>query len=186
MSVRRSHGAMDSGDFPLHMVVAVADNHVMGLADGLPWKLSRDLQRFKRLTMGHAMLMGRRTFDSIGRVLPGRTTIVLSRQEGYTIEAGFVASSIDTALSLIPSSMLPFVVGGAEIYKASWARVGVLHVTRVRARIAGDTLLEPLALEDFRRIELEHAPADPKNDWPTDYECWVRNELVPHALPSLG
>lgn len=161
------------------MVVAVADNHVMGLADGLPWKLSNDLQRFKRLTMGHAMLMGRRTYESIGRVLPGRTTIVLTRQSAYRVEGGLVASDIDAALALISPSTIPFVVGGAEIYRATWPRVGVLHITRVRANVHGDTLLDPLALEDFRRIEQEHVPADAKNDWPSDYECWVRQEWIP-------
>jgi len=178
MSVHRSLRSLDNREFPLHMVVAVADNHVMGLGNGLPWKLSADLQRFKRLTMGHAMLMGRRTFDSIGRVLPGRTTIVLTRQSGYTATSAIVAHGIDDALSMIPAGIVPFVVGGAEIYRAAWPRVGVLHITRVRADIPGDTFLEPLDLSDFRRIEVEHVPADLKNDWPSDYECWVRQDSL--------
>jgi dihydrofolate reductase len=165
---------MDNRNFPLHMVVAVADNHVMGLGNSLPWKLSTDLQRFKKLTMGHAMLMGRRTFDSIGRVLPGRTTIVLTKQTDYTASGATVAHGIEAALGMIPCGIVPFVVGGAEIYRAAWPRVGVLHITRVRADVPGDTFLEPLDLSHFRRIEVEHVPADLKNDWPSDYECWVR------------
>jgi dihydrofolate reductase len=171
-----SRESMFSSEYPLHMVVAVADNHVMGLGDALPWKLSSDLQRFKRLTMGHAMLMGRRTFESIGRVLPGRTTIVLSRRTDFFVEGGMVASDIDTALASMPSATVPFLVGGAEVYRAAWSRVGVLHITRVRAKVPGDTFLDPLDLEHFQRIEQEHVPADSKNDWPSDYECWVRQE----------
>lgn len=160
------------------MVVAVADNHVMGLGNGLPWKLSSDLQRFKRLTMGHAMLMGRRTFDSIGRILPGRSTVVLTRQSNYVAVGALVTHGIDAALEHIPSDIIPFVVGGAEIYRAAWPRVGVLHITRVRANVPGDTFLEPLDLSGFRRIEVEHVPADTKNDWPSDYECWVRQSAI--------
>jgi dihydrofolate reductase len=156
------------------MVVAVADNHVMGLADGLPWKLSYDLQRFKRITMGHAMLMGRRTFESIGRVLPGRMTIVLSKQPGYRVPDGWTAASIESALAMIPEGRIPFVVGGAEIYRTAWNQVGTLHITRVRARIDGDTKLDPLDLGYFQCIEREHVPADEKNDWPSDYELWIR------------
>ena len=178
MSVHRPDGPMGSAKFPLHMVVAVADNHVMGLDNDLPWKLSSDLQRFKRLTMGHALLMGRRTFDSIGRVLPGRTTIVLTKQSGYTARGATVAHGIDDALSMIPAGIVPFVVGGAEIYRAAWPRVGVLHITRVRANVPGDTFLEPLDLHHFRRIEVEHVPADLKNDWPSDYECWVKQDSL--------
>jgi len=160
--------------FPLHMVVAVADNRVMGIGEGLPWHLSHDLQRFKRLTMGHTMLMGRRTFESIGRVLPGRTTMILSRQNDYRVSGGEVVSSLDAALAAIRPPTIAYVVGGAEIYRAAWPRVGVLHITRVRAQVPGDTFLEPLVLEEFCRIEQEHVPADSKNDWPSDYECWIR------------
>jgi dihydrofolate reductase len=160
------------------MVVAVADNHVIGQADSLPWKLSSDLQRFKRLTMGHALLMGRRTYESIGRLLPGRTTIILSRQSNYSVPGALVAPNLDEALKCLPTGVTPFVVGGAEIYRSAWPRVGVLHVTRVRAQVPGDTRLDPLLLDAFHRVELEHTPADAKNDWPTDYECWIRNETT--------
>lgn len=179
MLVNRSAGSLGIQDFPLHMVVAVADNHVMGLSDGLPWRLSHDLQRFKRLTIGHTMLMGRRTFDSIGRVLPGRTTIVLTRQPGYEATGAWVANGIEAALERLPANTIPFVVGGAEIYRAAWPHVGAVHITRVRAQVPGDTYLDPIDLSEFRRVELEHVPADAKNDWPSDYEFWVRQEPFP-------
>jgi len=159
---------------PLQMVVAVARNGTIGDRDALPWRLSSDLQRFKRLTMGHALLMGRKTYESIGRLLPGRQTIILSRSSSYRVPGAFTATTIDDALALIPSGIIPFVVGGAEIYRHCWPRVGHLHITHVMADVSGDTQLAPLALEGFTRIEQEYVPSDEKNDWPSTYEHWVK------------
>ncbi len=159
---------------PLHMVVAVARNGTIGHQDSLPWKLSADLQRFKRLTMGHSLLMGRRTYESIGKLLPGRTTIILSRQKSYRVPGALIVDSLDSALSQLPAGTLPFVVGGAEIYRSAWPRVTHLHRTSVLADVAGDTRLDPLDLSPFERMELETVPSDAKNDWPSVYECWVR------------
>ena len=159
---------------PLQMVVAVARNGTIGDRDTLPWRLSSDLQRFKRLTMGHALLMGRKTYESIGRLLPGRQTIILSRSPSYRVLGAVTATSIDEALAGLPLGIIPFVVGGAEIYRHCWPRVGHLHITHVLADVPGDTQLAPLALEAFARIEQEHVPSDDKNDWPSIYEHWVK------------
>lgn len=159
---------------PLQMVVAVARNGTIGDRDALPWRLSSDLQRFKRLTMGHALLMGRKTYESIGRLLPGRQTIILSRSPSYRIPGAITATSIDEALGSLSPGTIPFVVGGAEIYRHCWPRVGHLHITHVLADVPGDTQLAPLALEAFSRIEHEHVPSDEKNDWPSIYEHWVK------------
>lgn len=156
------------------MVVAVARNGTIGDLDTLPWRLSSDLQRFKRLTLGHALVMGRKTYESIGRLLPGRQTIILSRSQSYHVPGAITATSIDDALGGLPPGMIPFVVGGAEIYRHCWPRVSHLHRTLVLADVLGDTQLAPFALDAFTRIEHEYVPSDEKNDWPSIYEHWVK------------
>src|ERR1700759_4800221 len=105
----------------ISIIVAVAENGVIGRGGELPWRLSADLQRFKRLTMGHTIIMGRRTWDSIGRPLPGRKSIVVSRQENYEInvETVRVANSVQQAVKVAeePGEEEAFIVGGAELYR---------------------------------------------------------------------
>jgi len=156
------------------MVVAVARNGVIGNGGALPWRLSVDLQRFKRLTMGHTLLMGRKTYESIGKLLPGRSTVLLSRNPEYRVPGARVVPNIEAALSGLPQDQVPFVVGGAEVYRLAWPLVGYLHLTQVLADVPGDTRLEPLDLKGFDRIEQEMVPADPRNEWPSVYELWVR------------
>lgn len=160
----------------LHLVVAMARNGTIGHRDTLPWRLSSDLQRFKRLTMGHALLMGRKTYESIGKPLPGRQTILLSRQPDYRAAGARVVDSIDAALALLPDSILPFVVGGAEIYRLALPRMRSLHLTRVLADVPGDTRLDPFPLHGFHLVETETVPSDDRNDWPTLYEHWLRSD----------
>ena len=102
---------------PLSLIVAASDNDVIGRDGQLPWRLSADLRRFKRLTMGHHLIMGRKTFESIGRPLPGRTTIVLSRQADFAPAGIVVAHSPEEVIKLVAADPEPFVVGGAEIYR---------------------------------------------------------------------
>jgi dihydrofolate reductase len=163
----------------LQMIVARARNGTIGDQDGLPWKLSADLARFKRLTMGHAILMGRKTYESIGRLLPGRQTIILSRQSGYHVEGAQVFASIEQAVDALPPSICPFVVGGAEIYRLVWPLVQGLHITHVLADLSGDTQLDPFPMNDFRLVESEWIGADERNEWPTRYEYWTRNQTSP-------
>ena len=107
----------------ISIIVAVAENGVIGRGGQLPWKLSADLQRFKRLTMGHTIIMGRRTWESIGRPLPGRQTVVVSRQPNYRIEAADVAvpTSLERAVKIAGQSGddEAFIVGGAELYRVA-------------------------------------------------------------------
>jgi dihydrofolate reductase len=160
--------------FPMHMVVAVANNGTIGNEAALPWRLSSDLQRFKRLTMGHALIMGRKTYESIGKLLPGRSTIILSRSQDYRIDGATVTSSLSSALAGLPTGVIPFVVGGAEVYRLAWPYVGQLHLTRVLADVPGDTHLDPFDLRDFEQVEHEHVPSDARNDLPSDYQRWIR------------
>ena len=123
------------------LVAAVGANGVIGVDGGLPWRLPEDLAHFKQLTMGHPMIMGRATFDSIGRALPGRTTIVVTRNPAWTAEGAETASSLDTALERareLDDDI--FIVGGGQIYAEALERdvVDLLCITRVAASPEGD------------------------------------------------
>ncbi len=159
---------------PLNAVVAVARNGVIGRGNALPWKLRSDLQRFKRLTMGHTLLMGRKTFESIGRPLPGRKTIVLSKNKDTVIEGAIVVPSIDAALELLPIGSLAFVVGGAEIYRSAMPLVDNLYLTRVLADIDGDAFFRDWPESEFECVEHLYTPANAFNDWPSEFFHLVR------------
>jgi dihydrofolate reductase len=164
----------------LSIIVAVAENGVIGREGQLPWHLSSDLQRFKRLTMDHAILMGRKTWESIGRPLPGRTSIVISRQTDY--QPGFdevlVATNLDEALAharrLESESDEAFIIGGARIYEMCFPRVDRLLVTQVHGEIKGDVSFPQVDWDAWRLVEEEHHAADEKNDYPHTYQIWQR------------
>ena len=129
----------------LSVIVAVADNGVIGRDNALPWHLPEDLRYFKRVTLGKPIVMGRRTFESIGRPLPGRTNIVISRDPGFAAVGIEVAASLDAALQLASGAAEVVVIGGAEIYRLAIPRADRLYVTEVHTEPAGDALLPPVA-----------------------------------------
>jgi dihydrofolate reductase len=121
------------------LVAAVASNGVIGADGGLPWHLPDDLRRFKALTMGHTMIMGRRTFESIGRALPGRVSIVVTRDAGWTAPGVTVAHSVDEALALAGPGSEVMVVGGGEVYRQTLDLADRLEITHVDVDAVGDT-----------------------------------------------
>ena len=155
----------------LAMIVAASENDVIGVDGDLPWRLSADLKRFKKLTMGHAIIMGRKTFDSIGRLLPGRTTIIVTRNVAFEFEGAKVANSFEQALELSGDDDCPFVVGGAEIYRLALPHVSELHLTRVHTTIAGDTKLPSIDWNQWDLIESAEHEKDDKNE--VDYSFLV-------------
>jgi len=126
---------------PLAMIVAASENNVIGVDGDLPWHLSADLKRFKKLTMGHHIIMGRKTFDSIGRLLPGRTTVIVTRQPDFQFEGAVIAHSVEQAIELAAEDDCPFIVGGAQIYSLAMPLVNRLFLTRVHCQVQGDTVL---------------------------------------------
>jgi dihydrofolate reductase len=158
----------------LSALVAVARNGVIGRDNQLPWKLRSDLQRFKRLTMGHALVMGRKTFESIGRPLPGRQMIVLSRTLATIPDGVLVAGSLDEAQDLVAAGKHAFVVGGAEIYRQCLDRIQHMYITRVLADVEGDAMLAAWDETGFECVEQEYVPADERNEWPSTFQHWVR------------
>lgn len=142
------------------MVVAVARNNVIGSSGDMPWRLSTDLKRFKALTLGKPMIMGRKTFESIGKPLPGRTSIVVTRDKQWQSEGVVPVQSLESALDLAREIAATnavqeiCVVGGGEIYRQALEQADILHVTRVHAEPQGDTVFpdidEAIWVETFR------------------------------------
>lgn len=149
----------------ISLIVAIAENGVIGRDGGLPWRLPDDLKRFKALTMGHPMLMGRKTWESLGaRPLPGRRHLVLTRQAGYRATGAEVVHTVDEALALLGDGDDElFVIGGAELYRLCLPRASRLYLTRVHASPAGDTSLPDLELGAWRLISQEYHPADERH-----------------------
>jgi dihydrofolate reductase len=150
------------------IIVAAADNGVIGRQGQLPWHLPADLQHFKQLTLGHPIVMGRRTFESIGRVLPGRTNIVVTGQPSWPAPAGvLLAHSLPEALALAsqqPGGEDVCIIGGGEIYREALPATDVVHLTEVHTTVAdGDTFFPPLPPTAWREeTRIRHAP-DAKN-----------------------
>jgi len=144
----------------LAMIVAASENNVIGVDGDLPWHLSADLKRFKKLTMGHHIIMGRKTFDSIGRLLPGRTTVIVTRQKDYTFEGAEIAHSVEQAIELTMEDPCPFIVGGAQIYAAAMPFVNRLFLTRVHSEIEGDTFLPEIDWSVWERVSSEKGSAE--------------------------
>lgn len=157
----------------LSIVVAVAENGVIGREGDLPWRLSADLRRFKRITMGHHLLMGRKTYDSIGRLLPGRTTAIMTRSSDYRVEGALVGNSLDELLAKIDDSDV-FVVGGAEIYEATLPQATRLHFTRVHATMDGDVFFPEIDWNEWTEVESETYAADEKNEFDSTYRLLER------------
>jgi dihydrofolate reductase len=162
---------------PLSLIVAMTRHGVMGRGGTLPWKLSADLKRFKALTMGHAIIMGRKTYESLGRPLPGRTSIVVTRQAGFRAPPEvLVAHSLAEALHRTATDDRPFVIGGAEIYAQALDQVSDLFVTWVEAEIEGDTHFPPIDWREWREANCERHSADAKNQY--DYTFCTYHRLA--------
>jgi len=160
----------------ISIIAAVADNGVTGRGGQLPWRLSADLKRFKKLTMGHTIVMGRKTWESIGRPLPGRRMVVVTRQNDYRADGVEVVSSLDAAIDVAAAAGddETFVIGGAEIYRLALPRADRLCLTRVRATIEGDTSFPEFDPTHWRLVESEPLAADESNEFPSCFERYER------------
>lgn len=122
----------------LSLIVAVANNNVIGINNTLPWHLPEDLKRFRALTNGHHIIMGRKTYESLGRLLPGRTTVIVTRNKDYQLEGALVAHSLEAAIDLCRNDDEAFVIGGAELYQDGLRLANTLYITEVDLEVAGD------------------------------------------------
>ena len=165
----------------ISLIVATSENGVIGRDGRLPWRLSSDLRRFKRLTMGHHIVMGRKTFESIGRLLPGRISIVVTRQAGYDAHGALVAGDLAEALRLAEGDEEVFIVGGAEFYRAALPRAARIYLTRVHVQVEGDTYFPTCDLENWRLVEQTRQRADEKNQF--DHSFCVYDRLLNSPPP---
>lgn len=143
-------------------VVAASDNNVIGRGNGLPWHLPADLAHFKRLTMGRPMLMGRRTWEAIGRPLPGRRSLVLSRR-AFCAAGAETVHSLEEARRLVAGEPELMIVGGAELYRLALPETDRIHLTRVHCVIEGDAFLPELPQHEWREVAREARAADERN-----------------------
>jgi len=158
------------------LIVAMTRSGVIGRQGALPWKLSADLQRFKALTMGHHLIMGRNTYDSLGRALPGRTTIVVTRQHGLqTLAEVLVAHSLDDAVRLAGDDSETFIIGGGEIFQQALPRAQRMYVTWVEADVAGETRFPDWDPASWQLIQSEQHGADAKNEYDTTFCIYDRS-----------
>lgn len=154
----------------LAMIVAASTNDVIGVDGDLPWHISADLKRFKKLTMGHHLIMGRKTFESIGRCLPGRTTVILTRQPNFDFLGAKIAHSIEEAIELVADDPSPFIIGGAEIYALAMPHISHIYLTRVHQTIDGDTCLPKIDWKQWEMIATQDSgsllqqPKSPASD----------------------
>jgi dihydrofolate reductase len=158
----------------ISLIVALAENGVIGRDGDLPWRLSADLRRFKSITMGHHIVMGRKTYESINRLLPGRTTVILTRTGDYQVEGAIVADSLDAAIGKIESDDEVFIIGGAEVYRQSIDAAERLYVTAVQAKVDGDTLFPDIDWRQWRLLEEEPHSADEKNEYDFCFRVYER------------
>ena len=147
----------------LELVFAAARNGVIGRDNGLPWSLPADLAFFKRLTMGHPVLMGRRTWDSIGRPLPGRLNLVLTRDAGLRLEGATVVHTLAAALTAVGSAPRLMVIGGADLFRMCLPNAAVLHLTEVDADVEGDVTFPTWDRQAWREVARAAHPADARH-----------------------
>lgn len=156
----------------LAAVIAMTPSGVIGRDGDMPWRLRADLRRFKTLTMGGVLVMGRRTYDSIGRPLPGRRTVVLTRNADWS--AAGVETVLNPADAIAAIGRTPgFIVGGGEIYRLLLPACDHVFLTRVLANVAGDTVVD-LDFSDFRTEEVTRFPATEHDEFPTEFLRMVR------------
>lgn len=139
----------------LSLIVAMARNRTIGVNNTLPWRCPEDLKHFKALTMGHHMIMGRKTFDSIGKPLPGRTTVVVTRNDDLSAEGCLVAHSLKEAIAFCAGDDEVFIVGGAELYRQALSLMDTLYITEIQQDVEGDAHFPEFDKTEWREITRE-------------------------------
>lgn len=160
----------------ISLIVAATDNHVIGINNELPWHLPEDLKYFKNITWGMPVMMGRKTFEAVGRPLPGRTNIVITSNLEWSAEGVIVANSIDNAILKAAETGAKeiFISGGGEIFKASMKIADRIYITRIHTTLEGDTLFPEINDEVWKLESSKELPADEKNKFDLSFQVWVK------------
>jgi dihydrofolate reductase len=142
------------------IIVAMAKNRVIGANGAIPWRLPNELQLFKRVTLGHHIIMGRKTWESIKRLLPGRTTVIVTRQKDYAVAGALVVDSLQAAINACSNDAEIFVIGGGELYREALPIADRIYLTTVDAEPAGDTRMPEFDMSHWREISADNFAAD--------------------------
>jgi len=149
----------------ISLIAAMAENRVIGSGGSIPWKIPGEQKLFKRITLGHAVIMGRRTYESIGRPLPGRTNIVVSRRPGFRPEGCLAASGLPAALALCPAGEEEtFIIGGGQLYREAMPITDRIYLTVVPVTVDGDTFFPEIPADLFAITSAERIPGPPAYD----------------------
>lgn len=156
------------------MIVAASANNVIGVSGDLPWRLSEDLRRFKKITMGKPMIMGRLTFESIGRALPGRRSIVLTRDADYEAEGCDVVTTPEAAIELAGDAAEIMIIGGGKVYEQMLPITDRIYLTRVHSDIDGDTFFPAISEDEWRIVSSEPLPPDDERPFAISFQILER------------
>lgn len=157
------------------LIYAQSQNGVIGIRNELPWRLPADLKHFKELTTGHTIIMGRRTYESIGRPLPHRRSIVISRNDAFRPDGVEVVGSLDAALRSCANEYEVFVIGGAELFRAAEPIADRVYRTVVHEKIEGDVRLPELDDSNWKLVDHKHRHADDRNKYPLTFQRFARH-----------
>jgi dihydrofolate reductase len=163
----------------ISLIAAMGENRVIGAGNALPWRLSADLRQFRKITIGKPVLMGRKTFESIGRPLPGRLNIVITRNPGFTAAGCTVVHSTEEAIKASAGFQEVMVIGGASFYEQFLPEAGRMYLTLVHARFEGDTFFPAFDWDDWKETRREDFVADVQTPYP--YSFVVLERRVPTA-----
>lgn len=159
------------------IIAAAAENNALGKDNDLVWHLPDDFKRFKELTSGHHIIMGRKTFESLPKTLPNRTHIIITRKQDYKAVGNcIVVHSLQTALKAAQNDTQPFIIGGGEIYKQSMDLADKIELTRVHAKVEADTYFPEIDLEHWELVAQEHHSQDDRHKYPFSYLTYIRKK----------
>jgi dihydrofolate reductase len=156
----------------LSLIVAIANHQVIGVRNTLPWHLPEDLKRFRALTTGHHIIMGRKTYESLGRLLPGRTTVIVTRNKDYQLEGALIAHSLEAAVGLCKNDDEIFLIGGAELYQDGLKFADKLYITEVDLTVEGDAFFPEFDLNLWQETSREELTS--AQGLPFSYITYVR------------
>ena len=149
----------------ISIIAAMSRNRVIGQGNRIPWRLPSELQLFKKITMGHHIIMGRKTYESLNRVLPGRTMVIVTRNPNYKVAGALVVNSLQKAISACDSDDEIFIIGGANLFELALPIADRIYLTTVQAEIVGDTVMPDFDLTGWKQISTQVFKADEKNPY---------------------
>ncbi len=161
----------------ISLIVAMASNRVIGADNKMPWHLPADLKRFKQITMGSPVLMGRKTHESIGRPLPGRTNIIISRNSQFESKGCLIFSDIELALDSLHEQQEVFVIGGTSLYEALLSKANFIYLTKIHQEFTGDTYFPEINPNDWIEVERQCIANDPEVNFQYSFIILKNNKI---------